>query len=257
MSGLLYDFDAGGANGVDIAFAQGRATSWPTGAALSISSIGIDEAPLPMPPSVDFTFLFDTEMSGRRYVYAASPGLMPGTWARGGYGDANSALNSAGNNYHVAARFVGAAGAAPNAVGRLWWITDRPGAMGAGTVRLVTAANLMDTVAVDVPTVQANGCHTGGDLEPWVVPDGSVLFFSSLIYVGTTCNDDGDGKRRLSYVPLDAMSGQPTGRAVAIGHHMTGYDDRAPSLTADLCTLLFATDRDGGTDLDIYAMPRN
>ena len=253
-TGLLYSFDSQAATGVDIAFAQGTSPGWPAGMAIPapIAAAGIDEAPLPMPLGLDLAFLYDSEEAGVRGIYAAGVG---GTLSRTLFGEPATAINSGGNNYHLAAQIVSATGT-PTSIGRLWWTTDRATAMGAGGVRLVTA-NQLDKLAVDVPIVQANNCHTGGDLEPWVVPAGNVLFFSSLIYVGTGCTDNGDAKRRLSFTQVDPMTGQQVGRAAAVGWHNTGFDDHAPSLTADMCALLFASNRDGGTDMDLYISPRN
>jgi hypothetical protein len=253
FTGLLYSLDSQGPTGIDVAFAPGAASSWPIGTALPapISSVGIDEAPLPLGAGIDFAFLYDADNSGVRAIYAAG---MSAGWSRNLFGDPMTALNAAGNNYHVAAQVVGGASMA-NAIGRLWWATDRPSLAGMNGPRLVTAL-LADTSVVDVPIVQANGCHTGGDLEPWVIPGGNVLFFSSLIYVGAACTDVGDGKRRLSFTQVDPSTGLQVGRASAAGSHSTGYDDHAPSLTADMCARLFASNRDG-SDLGIYLAPRN
>jgi hypothetical protein len=253
--GLLYSFDSQAQTGIDIAFASGAPPTWPTGTALPapIAAVGVDEAPLPMNSGLDFAFLFDGENTGVRGIYAA--GMGAGGWTRTLFGAPGTALNAGGNNYHVAAQIISGMGM-PDAIGRMWWTTDRASPIGAGVVRLATAYRT-DASAVDVPMVQNNGCHTGGDLEPWVVPSGNVLFFSSLIYVGTTCSDNGDAKRRLSYTQVDPATGQQVGRATAVSWHVTGFDDRAPSLTVDMCSLLFASDRDGGGELDLYISGRN
>jgi hypothetical protein len=247
-TGLVYSFDSP-MTGVDIAFAQGSASTWPAGMPLPspIAAAGIDEAPFPLPTALDAVFLYDSEEAAVRGIYAASTG---GAASRTLFGDPGTALNASGNNYHVAAQILG------GAISRLWWTTDRATTMGAGGVRLVTA-NRTDALAVDVPIVQANNCRTGGDLEPWVVPGGNVLFFSSLIYSGSACTDNIDGKRRLSFTQVDPMTGQQVGRATGINVHTMGFDDHAPSLTADMCALLFASNRDGGTDMDLYISPRN
>jgi hypothetical protein len=253
-TGLVYSFDSP-MTGVDIAFAQGTSPMWPAGMPLPspIAAAGIDEAPFPLPTAIDIVFLYDSAEAGVRGIYAASTG---GAASRTLFGDPGTALNASGNNYHVAAQILNQAGGA-SSIGRLWWTTDRATTMGAGGVRLVSA-NRSDPLAADVPLVQANNCRTGGDVEPWVVPGGNVLFFSSLIYLSPpACTDNGDAKRRLSFTQVDPMTGQQIGRATAVGWHTTGFDDHAPSLTADMCALLFASNRDGGTDMDLYVSPRN
>jgi hypothetical protein len=253
-TGLVYGFANQG--NPDIAFASGTTGVWPTGTALPppVSSAGFDDAPLPMPDPVDITLLYDTEVNNRRMIYLALYSSN-GTWSTGRYGPDSWTLNSSGNNYHVAALRSGSASGGL----RLWWTTDRQD-VGVGQPRLVTTDPLVPAAPVDVPIVLSSGCHTKGDLEPWVAPDGTVLFFSSLpLGAGGACDTRGDDSRHLYFTRLDPATGQQSAgdRALAIGVHAVGFDDRAPSLTTDMCSLLFSSDRDAGNELDIYIAPRN
>jgi hypothetical protein len=257
LTGLLYTFNQGATGGVDIAFSMGTVlNAFPAGTALPtpVSATEIDEAPLPMPQAIDFAFLYDARVSGRRTIFYASQG--GAGWQSGPYA-VGTAVGASGDNYHIAAQRDGM----PPQIGRLWWVTnhDPNGSGGGGTTRLVTSPPSSAT-SVDVPIALPGGCHTReSDLQPWVTPNGRLLLISSHDYRGAQCASTSDDRRHLFAVPVDPANGQPVAGMPTTDFdylHVMGFHDQAPSLTFDSCNLLFASDRDGGTELDVFMAPR-
>jgi hypothetical protein len=251
-TGLFYAVD-----GTDIAFTPGaRPSDWNMGTSVPVSSAPFDPAPLPLPDGMQFLrFLYESKPLGRRMIFAAYEGPDGRQSVDMGL---FSAMNAAGDNFHAAIQ-TQLYPKDPPMVSRIYWTTNRDSTGGStGPTRLVTSAG--GPGFVGVPIELSPGCPTTEpDLEPWLTPDGGLLLVSSHGASEKGCISSNDG-RRIYLVFTDRQTGQQMTGAHTIDLsylHASGFDDRGPSLTSDMCTLLFASDRGAKEDFDIYAAQRD
>jgi hypothetical protein len=104
----------------------------------------------------------------------------------------------------------------------------------------------------------ANCDRLGDDSTPWVNLTGTVLLFSAQS-LDDTCTPNDSTARDLFAVDLDKMTGLPKQAAIALSSlNNTGgrSDETDPSLSADACSIYFASDN-GSTDYDLYRATRN
>lgn len=141
---------------------------------------------------------------------------------------------------------------------RLFWMSNRYGPTDVFT-GLIDSGDGDDTLSIDVP--QRNSSATcprdNGDATPWVSPDGRRMFFRALPVDGACQPIDG-ATTDLFVVPLVPETGAAAQPAVELEIlNEVGTTETDPSLSADLCTLYFASDRDApGSDFKLYRAPR-
>ncbi|MBK7581955.1 MAG: hypothetical protein IPI67_17325 [Myxococcales bacterium] len=198
--------------------------------------------------------LFDSKRDGKAQMYSSQ--LFKGA----GSPAPVAALNqtpSGTRDYNVAYAYLGA-----NA--RLYWISDRNSQPGLYT-RPVLAGNV-----AKVSLSFENACPVSDeDIEPWVTPDGTVLFFSSPRHDQPNCAATvSGGARALFYTYMDPATGQQIGTAKEISavraaleatYSKTSFSLRTPSLAPGFCTLYFSTDADAsdaGSDFNVFTATR-
>ncbi|HEY0464844.1 MAG TPA: hypothetical protein VGC79_11570, partial [Polyangiaceae bacterium] len=99
--------------------------------------------------------------------------------------------------------------------------------------------------------------RSGDDATPWVNLAGSVLLFRNPS-LNNGCEWNDSGATDLFAAPLN-KDGTPAGAAIALAslNNSGGMSQETdPSLSADACTVYFASDRGTG-DFDLYKAPRN
>ena len=146
---------------------------------------------------------------------------------------------------------------------RLYWISDRNSKPG-----LYTFAVGGGSVA-QVPLTLESGCPVlAEDVEPWVTPEGTVLFFSSPRYEAANCAAPvNGGTRAIFYTYMDPTTGQQIGTAKELKavrtalettYAKTNFSLRTPALDPTFCSVYFATDAEveGGTDYDVFSTSR-
>jgi hypothetical protein len=141
---------------------------------------------------------------------------------------------------------------------RLYWMSSRDG-LALRTGRLGGGEN--DEVAIQVPKRDGSGTCTreGDDATPWITPDGRRLFFRAYP-LGQDCQPLDAGTTDLFVAQIDPTSGFPLSAAAVPLQTLNrvGATDTDPSLSADACSLYFASDRDstGGTKFKLYRARR-
>ncbi len=149
-----------------------------------------------------------------------------------------------------------------SATAQLYWSSDRNGKPG-----LYTQAIKAGGPVSNVPLTLESGCAvTVEDVEPWVTPDGTVLFFSSPRHETPNCANAIDGgNRALFYTYMDPATGQQIGVAkeiksvrasLAATYSKTSFALRTPSLNPGFCSLYFSTNADTATDFDVFTATR-
>jgi hypothetical protein len=147
---------------------------------------------------------------------------------------------------------------------RLYWTSDRGGKPGLYTLQVSGGASV-----AQVPLTLESGCAVSvEDVEPWVTPDGTVLFFSSPRYEQPNCaNAVAGGIRTIFYTYLDPTTGQQIGTAKEIKAVRTTLETsysnanvalRTPSLDPSFCSLYFSAnaETEGGADYDVFSAAR-
>lgn len=155
-----------------------------------------------------------------------------------------SPVNSGGGDYSPA--FAGE---------RWWWVSERDGA-----VELVTFAkgeSRVTTLRPDVRNLRGAACPArSADFAPWVTPDGEHLLFAALP-VGDDCEPVPGAGSDLFVGLLDRNSGDLVQAAAPLNVNVEGeVSETDASLSTDLCTLYFASNRDGES-YRIYRARRN
>jgi hypothetical protein len=125
---------------------------------------------------------------------------------------------------------------------RFFWISNAD----SKPRRLMTALP-SDSMWQEVPIQLDNGCHAPLADSPWVTPEGNVIFFASdEPDPNNSCKPKAINKPHLYRAFLDP-SGQPTDPAMRVFPQDDSIDF-SPSLTGDLCSLVF-TRVDGNTSV--------
>jgi hypothetical protein len=135
-----------------------------------------------------------------------------------------------------------------------YWFMNRRESNGLTVTALVTkliSETGLQVLSINVP----GGCPAkGDDLAPWVTPDGGYLFFQSAYSELGNCVQS--SVLRSFYVKLDAgglpASTQPATMLLPTVPPQSSV--MTPSLSEDMCTLYFASNKDGQQKL--YAAPR-
>ncbi|MCC6897971.1 MAG: hypothetical protein IT377_03295 [Polyangiaceae bacterium] len=144
---------------------------------------------------------------------------------------------------------------------RLYWSSDRDNKPGLYTRALSGGAVAQVSLTLD------GGCAViTEDVEPWVTPDGSVLFFSSPRHEQPNCALAIDGgNRALFYTYMDPATGKQIGTAkeiksvrtsLATTYSKTSFSLRTPSLNPSSCSLYFSSNADAAADYDVFSAPR-
>ncbi|MCC6665671.1 MAG: hypothetical protein IT375_18090 [Polyangiaceae bacterium] len=144
---------------------------------------------------------------------------------------------------------------------RLYWSSDRDNKPG-----LYTRAISGGAVSQVALTLEGGCAVTAEDVEPWVTPDGTVLFFSSPRHEQPNCALAIDGgNRALFYSYMDPATGTQIGTAkeiksvrtsLATTYSKTSFALRTPSLGPSSCTLYFSSNADATADYDVFSAPR-
>ncbi len=142
---------------------------------------------------------------------------------------------------------------------RLFWMSNRNGPTQINT-GIIDTGDGDSVVNIEVPQRgSSNHCpRDGGDATPWVSPDGRRMFFRALP-LDDACQPIDGATTDLFVVPLVPETGaaaQPAAELTSLNE--VGTTETDPSLSADFCTLYFASDRDspGGSDFKLYRAPR-
>jgi hypothetical protein len=188
--------------------------------------------------------------SGKRSIYAAD-GIDAGSATV-----LTGAINQGVDDYHVAYAYQ-TASPGPN---RFYWTSTRPSSTGSVTAlrTMPAGGGTVTTVAILMPS----GCHSRTqDMAPWITPDGTRLLFHSQEQDQTaSCGTPlYSGQQRLYWITVDPSTGAPAGGVKAVD--LTGMvggsgQFQTPSLTPDMCALLYASDG-GGSDYDLFQATRN
>ncbi|MEZ4371374.1 MAG: hypothetical protein R3B07_11145 [Polyangiaceae bacterium] len=142
--------------------------------------------------------------------------------------------------------------------GRVWWMSDRVVAGQAGGPHLHTGQPGIVFNIDYVPLVLEDDCHTQSpDLTPWVGKAGNLMLLSAQSLSSTsTCVASVDAPKDLYWTLLD-NAGQQTGKAKRIELSDPTLDDTEPSLSPDLCTIVYARSESAGTEAhDLYTATR-
>lgn len=140
---------------------------------------------------------------------------------------------------------------------RLFWMSTRDGPTRLRT-GLIDAGDGDTIVAIEVP--QRNSSATcprdDGDATPWVSPDGRRMFFRALP-LDAACQPIDGTTTDLFVVPLVPETGAAAQSAIELESlNEIGTTETDPSLSADFCTLYFASDRGSPGDFKLYQAPR-
>ena len=137
---------------------------------------------------------------------------------------------------------------------RFWWLSGET--LSPPLVTFVATDNAPTPVAI---TLLDSGCPVISASAPWVTPGGERLLFASPRYATPpACAVPDATVTHLYQVPIDA-TGQPlddAGAELVFPDDLTSVDT-TPSLTPNMCTLLFARTNALGTDTRIFAAPRD
>jgi hypothetical protein len=138
---------------------------------------------------------------------------------------------------------------------RLWWVSERSGDPG-----LFTFANGDSSVSGVQPDVRnslGSPCRAeSADFAPWVTPDGDHILFSALP-AGDDCVPLEGAGSDLFVGLLDPNGGDLVQAASPLNVNVDGDSaETDPSLSGDLCTLYFASNREGA-GYRIYRAERN
>jgi hypothetical protein len=164
----------------------------------------------------------------------------------GGIAAAPMPVNGASSNDHNVAF-------APGEL-RYWWVSDRAGAPELYTFQ----ADDSPTEQVVQLTIQGPGgpCPVNpADVAPWVTPDGTLMLFAAEA-VDDACSPRGTSDL---FGVLLGGDGQPATPAASLGDDVNApaASEITPSLSADGCTLFFASDESSaGASLTIFRAPR-
>jgi hypothetical protein len=241
-----------GAVSTDIGEVLGR--PWGTATRLDSAQIntgGAESGPLLLPGNVpspiqDFTsgsLLFDSvadATDNRRKLFVAE--TLQATERRPIDG-----LNEGVESYSVAVAHA-------SQPYRYWFMNTRVRGSGTTLPALVTK-RASDTEAVPLRIQLPGGCVAGGDdLAPWVTPDGAYLFFQAPYSARGRCDEA--TVVRSFFVKLEP-NGLPSEGQIAtllLPTFAPSTPVMTPSLSADMCTLFFASVTDGQQLL--YTAPR-
>jgi hypothetical protein len=249
---LVYTARFGGAT-TDIGTALGRPFADPVPVqSTQIRTDGPESGPLLLPEGVaspigelpSGSLLFDTSLmvvgESRRKLFAAD--LLDESQDRALLSGLNVGLES----YSIAAAYASQP--------YRYWFMNRRSSNGVTVTALVTkliSETGLQVLSINVP----GGCPAkGDDLAPWVTPDGGHLFFQSAYSELGNCQQA--SVLRSFYVKLDP-GGLPAGTQPATMLLPTLPPQSSvmtPSLSEDMCTLYFASNKDGQQKL--YAAPR-
>lgn len=243
---LVYVARFGGSD-TDIGAALGR--PWTGSGRVAnavINTLGNESGPLLLPQTVpspidDFppgSLLFDSIASDtdrRRKLFAANALVATERQMIEG-------LNEGSESYSLAVAYT----AQPY---RYWFMNKRVRAGGSPSISLVTkrAADIAaEPLRINLP----GGCLAKGeDLAPWVTSNGAYLFFQSLYSARGKCDEA--TVLRSFFIKLDP-SGLPADGDVAtllLPTTAPNFTVMTPSLSADMCTLFFASDSNGPSTL--------
>jgi hypothetical protein len=190
-----------------------------------------------------YNLIFDETSSGTRTARAASWNgttlgssmEMPPPLSPGGFED-----------YSVAAATV---------TGRLFWMSSRDGPRRLRTGMLDTGNGELVTIQVPKRVGAGTCAWAGDDATPWVTRDGRRLLFRSFP-LDDACQPLDAATTDLFVVPL-GPNGMPTQDAIALASlNEVGVTDTDPSLSADFCTLYFASDRGSPSDFKLFRARR-
>jgi hypothetical protein len=231
---------------------SGRLFYTPSTSALG-TFVGNDASPPQSGPlfvdALDRTFnvIYDQSADSRRTMRAA-------TWDGTTLGSETfmpSPLSPAGwDTYSVAA-------ATALDPARLFWMSNRNGPITLNT-GLIDSGDGDTIINIEVP--QRNGSATcprdDGDATPWVSPAGRRMFFRALP-LDADCQAIDGTTTDLFVVPLVPETGAAAQAAIELESlNEIGTTETDPSLSADFCTLYFASDRNSPGDFKLYSAPR-
>ncbi|MBE7480178.1 MAG: hypothetical protein HS104_09360 [Polyangiaceae bacterium] len=198
--------------------------------------------------------LFDSKRNGKLQLFTSQ--LFKSAGSPAPLGAPLNQSTSGSRDYNPAYAYLGG-----NA--RLYWISDRNSKPGLYTFPVAGGS------VAQVPLTFENGCAViDEDLEPWVTPDGTVLFFSSPRHDQPNCAlAVNGGVRALFYTYMDPTTGQQIGTAKELKAVRTAVETsvaktnvslRTPSLSPGFCSLYFSTDAhvEGGVDFDVFTAAR-
>ena len=138
---------------------------------------------------------------------------------------------------------------------RFWWVSERSGDPGLFT--FATGESSADGVQPDIRNALGSPCRAeSADFAPWVTPDGEHILFSALP-AGDDCDPVPGAASDLFVGLLAPNSGALVQAASPLNVNVQGDSaETDASLSGDLCTLYFASNRDGG-GYRIYRAARN
>lgn len=135
---------------------------------------------------------------------------------------------------------------------RLWWVSNRDNAL---APKLYTASTAPGPAAVAniVPlTTYSPPCPiTDGDLGPWVAPGGYLILFHGQEKFAGCANGS---KNDIYIAALDANGGALPALPVEV--NLQNTQDEWPSMSFDMCTLYFSSQRNGANHTQLYAARR-
>lgn len=139
---------------------------------------------------------------------------------------------------------------------RAWWVSNRANIF---APKLYTAStkNGDPPVASVVPlSTFAPACPVNdGDLGPWATLDGSMLLFHGAEkFAGAGC-DSGPNPKSDLYVAGLFPNGSAS-PAFPLSVNLQNTEDKWPSLSTDMCTLYFSSQRNGAAKLQLYSARR-
>jgi hypothetical protein len=138
---------------------------------------------------------------------------------------------------------------------RFWWVSERSGDPGLFTFAIGESSAA--GVQPDIRNALGSPCRAeSADFAPWVTPDGEHILFAALP-AGDDCEPTPGSASDLFVGLLDPNSGDLVQAASALNVNVEGdAAETDPSLSGDLCTLYFASNRDGA-GYRIYRAVRN
>jgi hypothetical protein len=135
---------------------------------------------------------------------------------------------------------------------RLWWVSNRNTPL---APKLYTASTALGAAAVAdiVPlTTFSPPCPiTDGDLGPWVAPAGYLILFHGQEKFAACAN----GTKNDIYVAALDANGTAL-PAFPLDINLQNTQDEWPSMSFDMCTLYFSSQRNGANHTQIYAARR-
>ena len=195
----------------------------------SISATGLTDDSRPALTSDENTLVLSSNRGGLYDLYVATRSNMMGSFSSQ---LTSLSVNSARDSFDP---FLSSDGQ---------WLYFAP-ADAAGDQHLMVAPRTADSVDYDGAVPAGVEPRTGvTDADPALSKDERILMFSSNRPAGT-------GNRRLWYA-VRADPSQPFATAVQIPFIAGDSDDNDPVLSADGCTLYFASNRTGSQHYDLY-----